>query len=370
MGCLKGWIYFLLWYSSILAGYAALFCPLLPILIISNKLYRFLTDVFFTFWQSYPTALLEIWCGCDIQILGDPIHADEVSLLVMNHRTRTDWNFLWPAVYHCTKGSKRYKHPTKFVLKDIIRHLPGIGWVMQLSCFLYIKRNWSHDRSKIEGYIDYFCDIYYKYSLLIFPEGTDFTSSTRVSSNKYAEKNNLTTYDYVLHPRTTGFVWVTHKLIERNALDAVYDLTLIYPDTVPQTEKILFTDGKFPQQVKMHFTRYPVAVLPKTKDELKQFLEKRWFEKEKVLKEFHSTGHFLHGEILRRTNALDLYVSLIFWTLLPYIVLYVVYTYFWFKYVVITHTILLLIINYLTDGFPELEIGLYNLKKKFFLNPF
>lgn len=44
--------------------------------------------------------------------------------------------------------------------------------------------------------------------------------------------------------------------MQKKALDAIYDLTLVYPDTVPQTEKILFSDGNFPQQVKMHFTRY------------------------------------------------------------------------------------------------------------------
>lgn len=97
MGCLKGWIYFLLWYSSILAGsyllttfkcfsnniffsgYAALFCPLLPILIISNKLYRFLTDVFFTFWQSYPTV-------------SELLRSDgEIVLLIVG----TSWDMVW-----------------------------------------------------------------------------------------------------------------------------------------------------------------------------------------------------------------------------------------------------------------------------------
>ncbi|KAK4878651.1 hypothetical protein RN001_011157 [Aquatica leii] len=253
MGYFKGWIYFILWYSSILAGYAGLFCPLFPVLLVSNKLYRYLTDVLFTFWQSYPTVLLEVLCGCDVQILGDPVMANETSLLIMNHRTRTDWNFLWPAVYHCTRGSIKYKYPTKFVLKDIIKHIPGIGWIMQLACFLYIKRNWVYDRKKIDRYINYFCEICYKYSLLIFPEGTDFTETTKENS----------------------FVYLAQKLLEKNMLDALYDLTLVYPDTIPQTEKILFNDGKFPQQVKMHFTRYPASVLPKTSDELKAFLEKR-----------------------------------------------------------------------------------------------
>ncbi|KAF5290045.1 hypothetical protein FQA39_LY14826 [Lamprigera yunnana] len=370
MGYFKGRIYFLLWYSSILAGYAGLFCPLMPVLIISNKLYRYLTDVLFTFWQSYPTVLLEVLCGCDVQILGDPVKANETSLLIMNHRTRTDWNFLWPAVYHCTRGTCKYKYPTKFVLKDIIRHIPGIGWIMQLACFLYIKRNWIHDRRKIDEYINYFCEICYKYSLLIFPEGTDFTETTKQNSNKYAKKHNLQMYEYVLHPRTTGFVHLAQKLQEKNVLDALYDLTVVYPDTVPQTEKILFNDGQFPQQVKMHFTRYPATVLPKSSDELKAFLEKLWLEKERVLKEFHATGHFLHGEILKRSSPSYLYASLVFWTLLPYVVLYFLYTYLWFKLVVVFHTVFLLLVDFGSDGFPEFEMRLYNLKKKLFSTPF
>ena len=41
--------------------------------------------------------------------------------------------------------------------------------------------------------------------VLLFPEGTDFTKNTKIRSDKFAEKQNLPKYDYVLHPRTTGF---------------------------------------------------------------------------------------------------------------------------------------------------------------------
>ncbi|KAJ8972105.1 hypothetical protein NQ314_000331 [Rhamnusium bicolor] len=72
-------------------------------------------------------ALLEIFCGCDIQVSGDPVHTGETSILVMNHRTRTDWNFFWPVIYHSVVGKRKLMHSTKFVLKDIIRHIPGPG---------------------------------------------------------------------------------------------------------------------------------------------------------------------------------------------------------------------------------------------------
>lgn len=110
-----------------LLGYAAFFCPALPLLFISNKLYRLYSDLIFYYWQMYPTALLEFLCKTEIQVSGDSIPAGETSLIIMNHRTRTDWNFLWPAIYHCVAGRYRMFHPLKFVLKDIIRHVPGPG---------------------------------------------------------------------------------------------------------------------------------------------------------------------------------------------------------------------------------------------------
>lgn len=40
----------------VISGYFGLFCPLLPILLVSNKTYRCITDFMFTFWQLYPTV--------------------------------------------------------------------------------------------------------------------------------------------------------------------------------------------------------------------------------------------------------------------------------------------------------------------------
>ncbi|KAK9738334.1 Male sterility protein [Popillia japonica] len=316
MACLIGVIYCFLWYSSILAGYAGLFCPLLPLVFISNKWYRYCTDVLFTFWQMYPTVLLELLCGCEIEATGDAIYSEETSILVMNHRTRTDWNFLWPAIYHSTVGINRFKYPTKFILKDIIRHIPGPGWVMQLACFLYIKRCWIADKPKLRSLVDYFCSMSYKFSLLLFPEGTDLTTTTKGISNKFAEKHGLKKYDYVLHPRTTGFSFLTGRLLNKHALDSLYDITLAYCDRIPQSEKDMLW-GNFPRKIKMHFTRYPSTVLPHSEDNLKKFLEKCWSEKEEVLKEFHVNGNFPTGHRLIKSNRVELYLALVFWTSLP-----------------------------------------------------
>lgn len=135
----------------------------------------------------------------------------------MNHRTRTDWNFLWPTLYHSVVGRGKLSHSTKFVLKDVIRHIPGpgsdkhktegprngplrcsnnilwffLGWVMQLACFVYLKRCWLIDKEILQRYVDYVADISYKHSLLVFPEGTDFTENTKKGSDDFAMRNNL-----------------------------------------------------------------------------------------------------------------------------------------------------------------------------------
>lgn len=95
-------------------------------------------------------------------------------------------------------------------------------------------------------------------------------------------------------------------------------------------------------------------------------MEERWQEKEKIIKEYYATGQFLHGQILRRNKPLELYFALFFWTVLPYIVLYFFSTTFWFRQLVIAHSIFLLIVNVVTDGFQKFEEGIFNCKRKLF----
>lgn len=125
---------------------------------------------------------------------------------------------------------------------------------MQMACFIFIKRCWLTDKLTLQKAVDYFSNLNYKFSLLVFPEGTDLTTATKKKSDEYAEKHNLQKYDFILHPRTTGFVFLTKKLLESQILDAVYDVTLLYPDQVPQNEAKLLK-GEFPKQVKVHLVR-------------------------------------------------------------------------------------------------------------------
>lgn len=126
---------------------------------------------------------------------------------------------------------------------------------MQLACFVYIKRCWMSDKRILEKVVKYFSAINYKYSLILFPEGTDLTETTKQKSNMYAKKNNLHTYDHILHPRTTGFTFLVQEMLENSNLTAIYDMTLLYPDLVPQNE-VALVKGEFPEEVRIHLARY------------------------------------------------------------------------------------------------------------------
>ena len=50
--------------------------------------------------------------------------------------------------------------------------------------------------------------LFFVFQVLLFPEGTDLTARTRARSDEFAKKNGLPSYEYCLHPRTTGFTYL------------------------------------------------------------------------------------------------------------------------------------------------------------------
>ena len=54
-----------------------------------------------------------------------------------------------------------------------------------------------------------------KLPFLSFRTGTDLDANTKSKSDKYAKKMGLPEYDYVLHPRVTGFTFLVDELRKR-----------------------------------------------------------------------------------------------------------------------------------------------------------
>ncbi|KAK8726082.1 hypothetical protein OTU49_010371 [Cherax quadricarinatus] len=167
------------------------------------------TEIVFTMWECYAVALMEVVFGVRFFLSGDLIRPEETSIIILNHRNRLDWNFFWGALAHATYPPT---HNCKIVLKSGIRKFPGLGWIMQMSCFLYIRRRWEDDQRLMNNVLDYFRDIDHTFQVLLFPEGTNLTPATQKKSNEYAQKTGLPCLTHVLHPRTTGFTFLVNKL--------------------------------------------------------------------------------------------------------------------------------------------------------------
>ncbi|XP_068437007.1 lysocardiolipin acyltransferase 1 isoform X1 [Clinocottus analis] len=259
--------------------------PMLPLMLLSPAWYRWITDRIVATWLTLPVSLLELVFGVKVVITGDGFIPGERSVIIMNHRTRLDWMFLW-----CCLLRYSYLRLEKICLKAALKAVPGFGWAMQMACFVFIQRRWEEDKKHLANMLDYFCDIREPLQLLLFPEGTDLTENTRAKSDVFAAQNNLPKFEYVLHPRSTGFTFIVDRLRKGDNLDAVHDITVAYPKNIPQTERHLIL-GHFPREIHFHVRRFPVASLPDSSSDLESWCRERWAEKEIRLRDFYSGQH-------------------------------------------------------------------------------
>ncbi|XP_012224793.1 lysocardiolipin acyltransferase 1-like isoform X1 [Linepithema humile] len=354
-GFLRGTLYCALWYGSIVAGFLFIACPLLPLLLFSPPRFRKCGELLFSCWELYSTALLDVF-GVKIYVSGDHISPHESAVLVMNHRTRVDWNFLWAAMYQACMPNVAC-HKLKFVLKDPIRHIPGPGWIMQMNGFLYITRRWEEDQGRLSRTLDYLITLDSRSQLLIFPEGTDLTKSSKERSDKYAVQQSLQRYDYTLHPKTTGFTYLVQHLQHASYLDAVYDLTIGYPDYIPQSELDLIK-GKFPGEVHFHIKRISSADIPMHDSTLRRWLENRWSDKEGILKQFYERKAF-SAEIWPTPKMLPLRAAFGFWSILTGLAALLLIVSPIFQLWTLIHAVFFIGLSIFSTGFSQIEMGWY-----------
>ncbi|XP_052057487.1 lysocardiolipin acyltransferase 1-like [Mytilus californianus] len=276
---------FLLIYSSSF-GCIFFLTPLIPFVYFQPRLGRWLMDQMIWLWQLYAVFLYEKICGVKAVITGDVVYDDECELIIMNHRTRFDWLFVFSYQIRC--GSLRH---FKISLKEILKNVPGPGWAMQCAGYLFLHRNWEHDKSTISKCFMYFKKLNYKPQILLFPEGTDLTPWTKAKSDKFAQDNGVEPYEYVLHPRTRGFKYFVEQMRDVNLFDSIIDVTVGYPVNIPQNESDILK-GNFPKEVHFYIKRHKALDIPSSEENVDIWCQKVWKEKEERLKKFYQDKKF------------------------------------------------------------------------------
>lgn len=296
-----------------------IFSPIfITVFILKLSSARWIVDTVISSWFALAVATYELVYSVKIVITGDVSNMDKYcsSLIIMNHRTRLDWLFYFSV-------QARYCSLRRFIisLKDGLRYAPGAGWAMQAKHFMFLRRNWEEDKVRIENGLKHFANVKYNPQLLLFPEGTDFTPYTRSKSKEYAKKNDLPDYEFVLHPRTTGFVSVLGFMNTYNDLKQIVDVTISYPQNLLQNESELF-NGNIPREIVFNIETFDSKDLASKSDsELTKWLEERWSMKESYLKSFYENKQqtssnglpYNKNTDIERENMLFLLGVMLFW---------------------------------------------------------
>lgn len=100
---------------------------------------------------------------------GDNLIDDrKQSLILLNHRTRLDWMFIW--MLH---SRFQILNQLKIVLKSQLKRVPGpgslhpiwgperqqpscLGWAMQHAAYLFLDRDWEKDKQTINSLTGYY----------------------------------------------------------------------------------------------------------------------------------------------------------------------------------------------------------------------
>ena len=253
-------------------------------------------------------TLTQFWAPTKVKISGDESVRGQLfqtteghllcnfpqrMVLMANHQIYTDWLYLWWIAYTNGMHGRVY-----IVLKESLKKIPIIGWGMQMSRFIFLKRNWEQDRPRLAAHLKKLTRGLDPMWLMLFPEGTNLAPSTREKSKEWAEKKGIKDMKHTLLPRGTGLMFCLREL--RGSLRWVYDCTIAY-EGVPRgqyaqdiyTLPAQFGQGKPPKCVHMHWRRFHISSIP-LEDPIafEVWLRARWIEKDYLIDFFYQHGRF------------------------------------------------------------------------------
>lgn len=227
----------------------------------------------------------------DVRFTGDALPRRENALILPNHQTMADVLVMMCLAWRCGRLGDM-----KWFVKDVVKWFPGFGWGMKFLDCIFVKRDWAKDRDGIERLFSKYKREEIPVFLVSFLEGTRLTKAKLEKAQAFSEERGLHRPEHTLIPRTKGFVATMLGL--RSHLDAVYDVTIGYPDSTPTLVNCFEAKVK---RIEVHVRRYPVAALPTDDAALNDWVFARFEEKDARLGHFSRKGsfdgHALPGEI-------------------------------------------------------------------------
>jgi 1-acyl-sn-glycerol-3-phosphate acyltransferase len=236
-------------------------------------------------WWGWCVAASRRLHGVRLELTGDDVPMAENALVIANHQQMPD--ILALMIF---ARSKQRLGDLKFFVKQALKWFPGAGWGMQFLGFPFLKRNWADDQALIQRTFDVIIEERIPLWLVSFVEGTRATPAKILASARWAAEHGIEPLRHVLTPRSKGFVATVAAL--REHLDAVYDLTIGYDRGVPSLWQLLVGCV---DRFHLHVQRIPIAALPSSEAQLRDWLLERYRVKDELLESFYATGRFEDG---------------------------------------------------------------------------
>lgn len=238
---------------------------------------RFFAD---TYW-SYIVWMLEKVPKLKVDIHYHPrqFPIGENVVIIANHQSYVD-----PLVMLVIASRQKAVGDLRFFAKEQLKFVPGPGWGMLFIDCIFLKRNWQQDASNMQKYFDRYKKKKYPTWIHIFAEGTRRTPAKQDATIAYAREKGREPMHKVLWPRTKGLIATLEGM--GSHLDAIYDVTIVYPGNKIPTLWDIFL-GKC-KAIDVHMHRYQLKDLPKTSEQRTQWVVDRFYEKDKMLKAISS----------------------------------------------------------------------------------
>ncbi|XP_029178967.1 1-acyl-sn-glycerol-3-phosphate acyltransferase gamma-like [Nylanderia fulva] len=263
--------------------------------------------------------MAEWWAGSDLILYIDKKDFDkyfgnEHGYLLMNHSYETDWLIGWLL---CDRV--RLLGNCKAYAKKSIQYIPTLGWAWKFAESIFLERSWEKDKENIKNQIKELVEYPDTMWLLLYPEGTRFTSKKLEASQKFAIEKGLPVLKYHLTPRTKGFTASIPHM--RGKATAIYDIQIAFKpsDSIKPTMKNLLLGKRLVGH--MYAKRIPIEDVPEGDEAAAEWLHKLYQQKDLMTESFYKTGDFFAISGVPRTDSFTLkrrYYSLIntiFWAI-------------------------------------------------------
>ncbi|KFM73636.1 Acyl-CoA:lysophosphatidylglycerol acyltransferase 1, partial [Stegodyphus mimosarum] len=299
---------------------------LLPFRIINHPGYWYIEGVMFK-WLLSVVASWSWKSHYYIVELGDDVdsYTNDRCLFLVNHQSTADVPFLMLAFQ--AKGT--VLQSIMWIMDRLFRYT-NFGAVSVTHGDYFITQGKNVREYQMKKLRDHLLNVYLGRNrrwIILFPEG-GFLSKRKETSVKYASKNNFPILEHVTLPRVGAMHVILNTLHNGNLKDAldngevpllkgtekeckplkwVVDLTVAYPEPHKPLDLLAICASSRPSCVTyLHYRRYSVNDVPLDNMEaLRDWVYKRWSEKDELLEEYYRTGKFPSLPKSQRNNKND-----------------------------------------------------------------